>query len=176
MATKISLDASAVEFLINKDPEFEVELQKAVIANITKRYLKGNGAFSDETVKEAMLEVKKLFDEKMAEFKTQALEMVKREIQEYDLEDKSPLTERMRKRAEHLARERVRDGFYEVFKEETMEKIASAEADRLVASMKITEEGLQALIKERLKSQMIELMCDELDALGVEHSHARISK
>jgi len=41
MTVKISLDTNALASIIEKDPEFLIQVQGAVIANIAQRYVKG---------------------------------------------------------------------------------------------------------------------------------------
>ena len=52
---KISLDSNALSALIEKDPAFELELKRAVIANIVDRHVKG----SNEMIKAALIEATK---------------------------------------------------------------------------------------------------------------------
>ena len=54
MTTKISLDTAALSSLIEKDPEFELELQSAVIANIAKRFVKSVGVNIHNAVQAAV--------------------------------------------------------------------------------------------------------------------------
>lgn len=38
---KISLDSNALSAIIEKDPEFQLEIQQSVLANLVRRYVKG---------------------------------------------------------------------------------------------------------------------------------------
>ena len=44
MTIQIKLDTNALSSLIEKDPEFQLQIQQAVLENIAHRYIKGVGA------------------------------------------------------------------------------------------------------------------------------------
>lgn len=59
---KMQLDVNAVKFLIERDPNFELELRSAIIANVARHYVKGVGDDVTNAVRTAAQSYKPEFE------------------------------------------------------------------------------------------------------------------
>lgn len=174
---KISLDASALQLMIDRDPGFEVELQRSVIGNIAKRHIRDSEAFRgrafEEAIQKARDEIQREVFAQVRSVKADMLEMTKREVEKINVNYGDPLSEKYQSFVNKAIKDRVVSTFGS---EKDLESLVSSKLGRLVDSIRITNLGLSHEVGNKLRKEVRASLIEELKNLGLSESTVTLGR
>lgn len=163
---KLILDESALKLMIERNPEFEAEIQQNILSNITRRYLKESGVFSDDAFKRSTAAVTEELNDELLNYNVALRSFIKDELKSLCLPGGS---EEMDKKYRHAISIGLKNEIERIFSSEgTVDELIMSYVERRIESMKLKPYRIAHMVNSKIKDVLARAIAVEAESMGLE--------